>query len=96
MKKDNKGRFAKGNTGKPKGAISQKTKMWEALGKYVVEEGSERAMQYLATLEDKDFFNSYILMLEYFKPKQSRVESSHDGSIDIKVTREIIDNGDTN
>lgn len=67
--------FKKGHKGlKPKGAVSKKTRMWEDLGSYIVNEGAEKAMNYLMTLGDKDFFDRFNLMLEYFKPKQSRVQ----------------------
>lgn len=84
--------FKKGHKGyKPKGAVSKKTKMWDMLGQYIVEEGSKKALAYLDTLEGKEFFDSYGNILEYFKPKQSRMESNVDGDINVNITREILD-----
>jgi hypothetical protein len=80
--------FQKGHKGyKKKGDVSTKTKMWEALGEYIVNEGSERAMSYLKTLNDKDFLLAFNTMLEYFKPKQSRQDINQTGSITIKIKR---------
>ena len=81
-----KGRpFAKGNPGKPKGAISEKTRMWEELGQYVVTEGAERAMAVLAAMDDEDFLSAYMQMLEYFKPKQARVTHSGDAEAPVQI-----------
>jgi len=77
--------FAKGNPGKPKGAISEKTRMWEELGQYVVTEGAERAMAVLAAMDDEDFLSAYMQMLEYFKPKQARVTHSGDADGPVQI-----------
>ena len=73
MERDEHGRLKKGHGGlKPKGAVSQKTEMWNKLGEYVVTQGSERAMAVLHSMDDEDFLHYYLTMLEYFKPKQAR------------------------
>ena len=70
------GTFQKGHSGhKPKGAISAKTKAWNALGEKLTGEHTEKVNQYLDGLyrTDKEaFFKAYVLLLEYFKPKQAR------------------------
>jgi hypothetical protein len=86
MARDERGRLAKGHGGlKPKGAVSQKTLLWEALGQYVVNEGAERAMEVLATLDDEQFLEQYMKMLEYFKPKQARVTHAGDAEAPINI-----------
>ena len=77
--------FEKGNPGKPKGAVSEKTKMWEELGQYIVTEGAERAMQVLAKMDDDQFLEQYMKMLEYFKPKQARVTHAGDADAPVQI-----------
>jgi len=69
-----KGKFAKGNPGKPKGAKSARGKQWEALGEAICNEHTERFNSVLAGLDDSDFAEMYLKTLEYFKPKLSRQE----------------------
>lgn len=77
--------FEKGNPGKPKGAISERVKMWEALGQYVVNEGAQRAMEVLAQMDDEQFIEQYMKMLEYFKPKQARVTHAGDKEEPVQI-----------
>jgi hypothetical protein len=81
--------FKKGESGnpngKPKGALSSKTKMWEALGEYVVTQGAERAMAALHAMDDEEFLKNYLTMLEYFKPKQARVTHAGDESSPVII-----------
>jgi hypothetical protein len=79
MERDEKGRLQKGHGGlKPKGAVSERTEMWNRLGEYVVTQGAERAMQVLGAMEDEEFLKNYMTMLEYFKPKQGRTVHASD------------------
>ena len=68
----------KGNTnnpaGKPKGTKSAKTKQWEELGAKIIGESAERFMSVLDNLDDENFMRNYLMILEYFKPKQQRTE----------------------
>jgi len=70
------GKFKKGHgVSKPIGSISKKTKAWERLGEYIVNEGAERYVGYLDTIEeDKKFAEEFRAVLEYFKPRQMRTE----------------------
>jgi len=81
--------FKKGQSGNPKGrpegAISEKKKMWEALGSFVVNEGSERAMKVLQSMDDEEFLHYYITMLEYFKPKQARQTLVGEGDAPLQI-----------
>ncbi len=78
--------FIKGQSGNPKGrptgAISERTKQWNALGDILTGEGADRIVQYLDELwaADKDkFFAAYKSLLNYFKPKMSS------GTIDLEA-----------
>lgn len=90
--RDSKGRLKKGHGGlKPQGAVSQKVKMWEELGSYVVNEGSERALQVLHSMDDEDFLHYYLTMLEYFKPKQARqtIVGEKDSPVQIIISDKL-------
>ncbi len=65
----------KGHKGfKPRGAISAKTIAWNNLGDFITEQGAERLKRILAESDDATFMKVYIQLIEYFKPKQSRIE----------------------
>ena len=68
------GKFTKGNPGKPKGAISKKTILWNQLGEWFISDGASKFIHEMKNLEGKEFISAYSLMLEYFKPKLSRSE----------------------
>jgi hypothetical protein len=59
--------------------------MWEALGQYVVNEGAQRAMEVLAQMDDDQFIEQYMKMLEYFKPKQARVTHAGDKEEPVQI-----------
>lgn len=69
-----KGYFQKGNSGKPKGAISEKTKLWNKLGEFVKTDMTEKFMVEVMTLEGREFVQAYKDILEFFKPKLARQE----------------------
>jgi hypothetical protein len=73
--------------GKPKGHKDEKTKAWEDLGEYITSRCAERAIDIMAKSSDKDFMLHFNNLLEYFKPKQARVEQNinRDEQV-IKVT----------
>ncbi len=65
----------KGHKGyKPKGAVSAKTVAWNKLGDFITGQGAERLKRILSELDDVTFMKVYIQLIEYFKPKQSRIE----------------------
>ena len=74
--RDNGGKFTKGNPGKPMGALSKKTILWNQLGEWFISDGALKFIQEMKKLEGKEFINAYSQMLEYFKPKLSRSEIS--------------------
>lgn len=72
MKKDTK--FKAGNPGKPKGAVSEKTKFWNELKDWMIEGGADKFKEEMGKLQGKDFIHAYNNALEYFKPKLARTE----------------------
>lgn len=89
---NSKGKFAKGNPGKPKGALSKKTEQWHEIGNYLVNEGADRFIGILRDQEDEKFLQHYTTILEYFKPKQSRVDSHNINEDTVTVKFEYEDN----
>jgi len=75
--------------GKPKGTLSQKTLAWERLGESIINEGAERFLKILSESDDKDFEKAYLMILEYFKPKQHRSEVNSKSEIVINWNEEI-------
>lgn len=51
---------------------SEKTKMWEALGEMITNEGANKAVKILNSMEGREFLQNYSNLLEYFKPKLQR------------------------
>jgi hypothetical protein len=74
-----KSRFPKGVSGniagKPKGAISLKTKGWELLKETITTELTDKFMQEMQQLEGTAYINAYLNVLEFFRPRLSRTES---------------------
>jgi len=69
-------KFTKGNKEgeKSKRGLSKRTQQWEAIGNYLIEEGSKKYVEYLKTLEGEKFAHEFRAVMEYFKPKQQRQE----------------------
>ena len=69
------GQLQKGHKGyKPKGALSAKTKAWDKLGEFIINDGAQKYSEYLDTLNNESFANEFRAILEYFKPRQQRTE----------------------
>jgi hypothetical protein len=64
--------------GRPQGALSEKTKMWNELGEWFVQEGAAKCMRIMNDMEDEEYIKHYTALLEYFKPKQARITHSGD------------------
>ena len=68
--------------GKPKGAKGKKTEQWEQLAETLTGEQSDEFAKFMGELwsggkDDKlKAADLYIKMVEYFKPKQSRVDTN--------------------
>ena len=80
VERESNGYFKKGSGGRPKGAKNQRTKQWDALGESIMNEHTERFNAMLAKLDEKEFGEMYLKVLEYFKPKLSRSEVKADVS----------------
>lgn len=75
--------------GKPVGTKSQRTLAWEQLGDFITEAGAERVKNILTKCTEKEFMLYYPMLLEYFKPKQQRIENNVsvlDNTIEVKRT----------
>ena len=70
--------------GKPKGAVSAKTKAWDRLGEYIINDGAERYSEYLSKLTEESFAIEFRAVLEYFKPRQMRTEIKADVNVEPK------------
>ena len=73
----NTGKFKEGNPGKPKGAISEKTAVWNEISEWFKGEGIEAYQEELMKIRDNapnEFLKRFEAMLEYFQPKLSRTE----------------------
>jgi hypothetical protein len=72
--------------GMVKGQKKQKTLQWEAIGEALTTRHTERFDQILESADDEKFANLYLQLLEYFKPKQSRVEANIQTSQQVDVS----------
>lgn len=81
--------FQKGNKGKPVGAVGKKTAQWEALAESITGEQAEKFSSYMAELWDggkdqkREAAELYLKTVEYFKPKQSRVDNQISGALGV-------------
>lgn len=79
IKRKPDGTFDKGTMGKPKGAISEKTAIWNEISEWFKGEGIEAYQDELMNLRNEspnEFLKRFEAMLEYFQPKLSRTEFS--------------------
>lgn len=74
------GTLKKGHSGlKPKGAISEKTAIWNEISEWFKGEGIEAYQEELMEMRKEntgEFLKRFETMLEYFQPKLSRTEFS--------------------
>lgn len=86
---DENGKFAKGNPGKPKGAIHEKTRIWNEIGEWFRNEALELYKENLIELmrdpkQKAEAMKRYEALLEYFAPKLSRTEVKGDHKVNVK------------
>ncbi len=78
MERNPDGTLRKGHGGlKPKGAVSEKTRVWNEISEWFKGEGIEAYQQELMKIRDEspnEFLKRFEAMLEYFQPKLSRTE----------------------
>jgi hypothetical protein len=75
-----------------KGQKQQRTLLWDQLGDYLATQGADRFMKYLMNIvDDKEFAEKFTDIVEFFKPKQRRVDNVGGGDINIIVNRNVPD-----
>lgn len=84
-KRDNKGRFAKGNKGKPKGAVSKEKRAAAEAIKAIVEDRAERLLEVVDNLDDDTFLKTWIQLVEFVEPKLARTELTGKDGKDLNV-----------
>jgi hypothetical protein len=78
----------KGNkfsTGRTPGSKNQRTIEWEELGKVLLSSGADRAARIMAEAQDDDYMKYYMQLVEYFAPKQSRVEAINKNDTQVSI-----------
>jgi len=85
---DEKGKFKKGNPGRQHGSVGKKTKQWDEIGDYLINEGANKFIDILRKQDDQKFIQYYTTILEYFKPKQVRSDNFNrsEGKLQIEIT----------
>lgn len=78
---------AKKKRGKPHRRLLE----WNNFGKEILEIGMPRFLENLERADDKEFNESFLKILEYFKPKLGRIESENNGELKIHITRTVVD-----
>jgi len=76
MRRSN-GQFAEGNSGRPVGAVSKKTRAWRRLEESIIGQYSDVAIGILDRMAKSDpalFMDLFIKMLPYFKPKKRAID----------------------
>ncbi|MFM9051816.1 MAG: hypothetical protein ACKOKF_05795, partial [Bacteroidota bacterium] len=76
---------------RPVGSKNQKTLDWESFGKELFEGGLPRLQRILQTCDDDDFVRIFIPLLEFFKLKLKRVETTGYGSNGKKIIEVFLD-----
>jgi hypothetical protein len=74
--------FEKGHNkvgGKQKGSKNKRTLQWDTLGEAITNEHTERFNEVLNDMDDDKFADTFIKVLEYFKPKQNRTDITSGG-----------------
>jgi hypothetical protein len=79
--------------GKPVGTKSTKIKQWEVLHESIAGTHTERFNKVLATLDDKEFMDNYLRILEYFKPRLQRAENIN---ANVELDRVVLNAGPEN
>ena len=82
VKVANSGSFKKGNPGKPQGAVSKATRVSKSLDMslardihgYMDGKGFNRFMDEMERLKGYQYTSTFLALLEYVKPKLSRVD----------------------
>ena len=81
--------WKKGEGGRPKGVKNKNTLAWEALKDDIINLHTERFNTILTQLPPDKFVNTYLQVLEYFKPKLARNENVNENYNQQLVTISI-------
>lgn len=81
--------FKKGEGGRPVGTKNKATEAWHALKDDIINVHTERFNRILAELPPDKFVNTYLQVLEYFKPKLARNENVNENYNQQLVTISI-------
>jgi len=76
--------FVKGRKktgGRKKGTPNVRSQQWDSMGEFLLQQGSERLLDYMQSCEDREYTEIFLRLIEYFKPKQARVEESVEGEL---------------
>lgn len=84
--------FTKGHkkiAGKKSGSRNKKTLVLDSFAKAVIDGGMDKFQTEIKKLKGKDYINAYLALFEYVKPKLSRSDTNHTGSLVINWNEEI-------
>jgi hypothetical protein len=89
--------FKKGKSGnpsgKPKGIKNAKTKAWEVLGEYLLNDGAKKYKEEVFKLKGVAFLKEYSALLNYFKPRLA--QESHKIEQESTITVQFEKNVET-
>lgn len=71
-------------SGRPKGALGESTQAKRDLVAWIKEDGMERFISEVQTLEGSQFCKVFKDVVEFALPKQSRVETKHEGEVTVQ------------
>ncbi len=77
---DHRGKFAKGNSGKPKGAKNKKSSLVKALSFYLIDGGYDKFKAEFEKLSGKQFIDAFIGLAKL----------SLDNDTEVQATKEVI------
>jgi hypothetical protein len=67
--------------------------MWDNMSDYFTKVGAERCVKIMMEADDKEFMRHYKDLLEYFKPKQQRVDQDGNQGVIVNLHFDIEDSG---
>ncbi len=80
-----------GPGGRPVGSKNTKTKQWRNLSKMMLQTGALRLRKIMTEMNDEDFVETYLKLLQYFKPKIQSTKIASKGKIAIQIISEDTD-----